>query len=44
LGQGWQRQECMKIIDSEDRSRCVAATHRSYDNFKRDAEAAKAPP
>jgi hypothetical protein len=44
LGQDWQRQECMKIIDSQDRNRCLAATNRSYDTFKRDAEALKAPP
>jgi hypothetical protein len=44
MGQGWQRQECMKMIDSEERSRCIAATNRSYDSFKRDADAVRAPP
>ena len=40
-GQAWQRQECSKIMDTQDRSRCMASASRSYDEFKREAEAAK---
>ena len=40
-GQAWQRQECSKMTDSQDRGRCMASASRSYDEYKRDAEAAK---
>jgi hypothetical protein len=42
VGQGWQRQECNKISDTQERSRCMASSSTSYDRYKRDSEAAKA--
>ena len=40
-GQGWQRQECNKIIDNQERSRCMAGATRSYDEYKREADGSK---
>lgn len=41
-GQAWQRQECSKLMDSQERSRCMASASRSYDDYKREVEAGKA--
>ncbi len=40
-GQAWQRQECNKIIDAQERGRCMASASTSYDEYKRQADAAK---
>lgn len=41
-GQAWQRQECSKINDAQERSRCMASASTSYDDYKRQADGAKA--
>jgi hypothetical protein len=41
-GQAWQRLECNKIIDTQERDRCMKSASTSYDEYKRQAEAAKA--
>jgi len=41
-GQAWQRQECIKLMDSQERSRCMASVSMSYDEYKRQSEAMKA--
>ncbi|MDE2372290.1 MAG: hypothetical protein KGN16_25195 [Burkholderiales bacterium] len=41
-GQAWQRLECNKIMDAQERSRCMASASTSYEEYKRQAEAAKA--
>ncbi len=41
-GQAWQRQECNRINDTEQRSRCMASSSTSYDEYKRQVEDAKA--
>lgn len=41
-GQAWQRQECSKIMDSQERSRCMASANASYEDYRRQTEAAKA--
>ena len=41
VGQAWQRNECYKINDAQERSRCLASTHTSYEDYQREAEAAK---
>ena len=41
-GQAWQRQECNKINDTQERGRCMASASTSYEEYKRQAEAAKA--
>lgn len=40
-GQAWQRQECNKIADAQERGRCMASASSSYEEYKRQAEAAK---
>lgn len=41
-GQGWQRQECMKLADPAEQRRCQASAARSYEDYQREAAAAKA--
>lgn len=40
-GQEWQRTECRKIMDSQDRQRCMASANTSYDEYKRQSDAAR---
>jgi hypothetical protein len=40
-GQAWQRNECYKINDAQERSRCLASASTSYEEYKRQTEAAK---
>jgi len=42
-GQGWQRLECNKLQDAQERNRCMASTSRSFEDFKREAESARNP-
>jgi membrane protein DedA with SNARE-associated domain len=37
-GQGWQRNECNKIVDMQDRERCMARTRDSYDTYQRQVD------
>ena len=37
----WHKQECKRIADGQERGRCLATTQTSYDEYKRDSEAAK---
>lgn len=39
-GQLWQKQECNKIIESQQRARCMQSAARSYDDYQREAAAA----
>jgi hypothetical protein len=43
VGQAWQKNECLKIIDAQDRSRCLSSTATSYEQYKRERDAASAP-
>jgi hypothetical protein len=38
--QAWQRNECFKIGDAQERSRCLASAATSYEQYRRDARAA----
>jgi hypothetical protein len=40
-GQAWQKAECSRIIDAQERSRCMASTNTSYEDYKRQQEAAR---
>ena len=42
-GQAWQRNECFKIADQQERSRCLASSSTSYEQYKREAKAASEP-
>jgi len=41
VGQAWQRNECFKINDAQERGRCLASTGASYEDYKRQSEAVK---
>ncbi len=43
-GQAWQRQECNRIQDAQERSRCMASTQTSYEDYKRQSEATRPSP
>lgn len=40
-GQSWQRQECHRLPDADQRQRCLASSALSYDEYRRQAEAVK---
>jgi hypothetical protein len=41
VGQGWQRAECNKLPDAEQRQRCMASAAMSFDEYQRQSSAAK---
>ncbi len=41
--QGWQQQECRKLPDAAERQRCLNSTAASYDDYRRQREAAQGP-
>ncbi|MFZ1852405.1 MAG: hypothetical protein WAU15_09360 [Nitrosomonas sp.] len=42
-GQAWQRNECNKFIDQQERSRCLSSTNTSYETYKQQSHADKEP-
>jgi hypothetical protein len=40
-GQSWQRNECNKLVDVQDRQRCIQKVDKPYDAYKQEAEGAK---
>ena len=42
-GQTWQRNECNKIIDMQERQRCVAKANDSYDTYQKQVDDLKKP-
>lgn len=43
-GQGWQKQECQKMLDREQRTRCEQSAATSYERYRAESAAAKKPP
>ena len=41
VGQAWQRTECNKIQDHEQRARCMSSAATSYEAYQRQSEAVK---
>ena len=39
--QGWQRNECNRLLDLQDRRRCMESTATSYDDYKRQTDPAR---
>ncbi len=39
--QGWQQNQCNRLVDQTERDRCVAKTNMSYDDYQRKIEGAK---
>jgi hypothetical protein len=42
-GQTWQRNECNKIIDMQERQRCVTKANDSYDTYQKQVDDLKKP-
>jgi hypothetical protein len=40
-GQAWQRNACDKIIDMQERQRCMARVNLPYDRYQRQADEAR---
>ena len=40
-GQDWQRHECNKLLDSQERGRCLKNAGTSYNSYKRQTESLK---
>lgn len=38
VGQAWQRNECYKLAEMNDRQRCLKEADRSYDSYQKDTE------
>ena len=43
-GQEWQKNECNKIMDMQERNRCMSSAKTSYEDYKRQSDAAKGAP
>ena len=41
-GQAWQKNECQRIQDSQERRRCMESAALSYEEYQKQAAAAKA--
>ncbi|MCG7757496.1 MAG: hypothetical protein LZF63_12660 [Nitrosomonas sp.] len=39
-GQSWQRNECSKIMDQQERARCLSSTSASYEAYKKQSDIA----
>ena len=39
-GQVWQKNECNKIIDMQERQRCMKSTDTSYEDYRHQSEQA----
>lgn len=42
-GQGWQKQECQKILEREQRVRCEQSAATSFERYQAEAAAAQKP-
>lgn len=41
VGQEWQRQQCQKLQDLDERRRCEKSTATSYERYQQEAQASK---
>ena len=39
--QAWQRNACARIMDAQERDRCVAGTGMAYDDYRRQTQTDK---
>lgn len=42
--QGWQRQQCFRIDDAQQRQRCLNSASTSYEDYQRESEAIRSKP
>ncbi|WP_041376824.1 hypothetical protein [Polaromonas naphthalenivorans] len=40
-GQNWQRNECNKLLDAQERGRCMKSASTSYETYRQQAERVK---
>lgn len=40
-GQAWQRNECNRLPGADERRRCLESNSRSYEDYRRESQAAK---
>ena len=40
-GQEWKKNECNRIIDAQERNRCMQGNQNSHDDYKRQTEEAR---
>jgi hypothetical protein len=38
MAQGWQRNACFRIMDAQERDRCVAGTGMAYEDYQRQTQ------
>lgn len=43
-GQAWQRSECHKLNDAQERNRCLASSATSYEQYQRESKPAAPKP
>jgi hypothetical protein len=43
-GQGWQAEQCRRLQDPAERSRCEKSTARSYDDYRAETDKARSAP
>ena len=41
--QAWRRNQCSKIVDAQERIRCLREADASYDSYREEADRLKAP-
>jgi hypothetical protein len=41
--QAWKRNQCLQVLDSQERLRCLKEADQSYDSYQKETEALKAP-
>ena len=41
--QAWRRNQCSKIVDAQERIRCLREADGSYDSYRQEADGLKAP-
>ncbi len=41
--QGWKAEECRRILDRDERARCEKSAAMSYEQYRRERDAARAP-
>ena len=42
-GQAWQRNECNRLMDQQERSRCLSSTSASYEAYKQQSGSGSEP-
>ena len=40
VGQAWQRNQCFRIDDAQERSRCLESANTSYEQYRRQSAGA----